>query len=351
MFVQLPLTESSHLRRCKAGFFEVPKANAGVDGTAPYDCVECNANWANCTAVGQSIETLVMLPDWYRVSNKSTQAAYECPTPGTCLGGPDTSKQCREGHEGVLCQTCSEDWFRPGGVQTNFCERCSTDGKGPAVAIALAVSLPLSALVAVIWLAWWVQRMQARAMADGQHGRSRIGGCMARWMQRLHRRSDSVGPKVRILVTLSQLIKGSGFVFAINFPPFFRVLTQWLGSIVEVNLPNLLPLDCIERLSYFAELLFRTAMPLLLYLFLLGFAAVMRWLGRSKAETTVELESGRARFPCASPCPGGPKSAAKKDELSLPLFLGSIASRAAFIELFLGLARRPNTRMGPRRCL
>ena len=331
--------------RCKAGFFEIPKANAGVNGTAPYDCAECNADWANCSAVGQSIETLVLLPDWYRVSNKSTQEAYQCPTPGTCLGGSDTSNQCREGHEGVLCQTCSKDWFRPGGVQINTCERCSTDENGPVVAIALAVSLPLSALVAMIWLAWRVQRMQTRAMVDGQRDDSRMGRCVLSCMERLRRRSDSGGPKIRILVTLSQLIKGSGFVFAINFPPFFSALTQWLGSIVEVNLPNLLPIDCIERLSYFAELLFRTAIPLVLYLFLLGFAAVMRRLGRQPVdETTVELESirkRRKRLPCPSPCPGGrsyrrKRSAAKKEEKSLPLFLASIASRAAFIELFLG---------------
>ena len=34
--------------------------------------------------------------------------------------------------------------------------------------------------------------------------------------------------------------------------------TQWLGSIVSISLPDLMPIDCIQRLSYFANMLIKT---------------------------------------------------------------------------------------------
>ena len=88
------------------GFYQLIAQTQAAEGVeAPYyDCFECDKDWSNCTAVGQELPMIPMLPNWYRI-DATSQAAYQCPFQGACLGGTNVSAQCAHGHEGMFCSS------------------------------------------------------------------------------------------------------------------------------------------------------------------------------------------------------------------------------------------------------
>jgi len=85
---------------------------------------------------------------------------------------------------------------------------------------------------------------------------------------------DGVLVKLRILVSMIQVLSQLGVVYSIPFPTLYANLLRWLG-LLEFNLPEVLPLGCVVNFDFYSALLLRT-----LLLPVLGLVLVlMRFMG------------------------------------------------------------------------
>ena len=69
--------------------------------------------------------------------------------------------------------------------------------------------------------------------------------------------ANKLSTKFKILVSLYQILSGLGVVFAIPFPPFYEGAVGAIGGLLQIELPSLVPLDCIVRTSYYSRLVFK----------------------------------------------------------------------------------------------
>ena len=105
-----------------------------------------------------------------------------------------------------------------------------------------------------------------------------------RLCMRLSKMSMSLGVKLRILVSLYQVLGSLGITFNIPYPEAYTQLLASIGTI-ELNLPKLLPLDCLlGGISFATTLVLQTAAPLVL-VFIFDLAA--RWLRKRAARLPV----------------------------------------------------------------
>lgn len=60
-----------------------------------------------------------------------------------------------------------------------------------------------------------------------------------------------------------QVLAGIGLVFAINYPPMYKMQWKMIGTItfIDMNLPSLAPMGCLYEVSFFNSLLMKTALP------------------------------------------------------------------------------------------
>lgn len=82
--------------------------------------------------------------------------------------------------------------------------------------------------------------------------------------------------KLKILVSLWQVLQGIGAVFSIPFPPFYESAVSSVGGIIQIELPSLMPLDCIIKTSFYSKLAFKCIWPIVAYA-LLGLGARVQY--------------------------------------------------------------------------
>ena len=94
---------------------------------------------------------------------------------------------------------------------------------------------------------------------------------MATWI-------SSLGVKLRILISLVQVITQLGVTFDVQYPPFFTDLLSYI-SLVNLSI-GLLPFACVLEWvrinNFYFELLTKTLLPLTFCLMLTGTAKVLR---------------------------------------------------------------------------
>ena len=96
---------------CEPNFFLDPSTS---------DCASCPAPESDCKQAGTTLATMRTAPGFYRSSN-ATVEFFECHESDDCPGGL-AHEQCRDGHTGVLCAVCAENFVRVNGV----CSYCDT---------------------------------------------------------------------------------------------------------------------------------------------------------------------------------------------------------------------------------
>ena len=82
-----------------------------------------------------------------------------------------------------------------------------------------------------------------------------------RWLQDKWARFET---KLKILIALYQMLQGIGIIFAIRWPDVYGDVINFLGSILQLDLPQAMPFACFARFGFFGSLVVRTAVPLLL---------------------------------------------------------------------------------------
>ena len=100
-------------------------------------CLSCISGM-DCDGRVSTVPTLKLQPNFWRMTNMTTDI-FRCPThPNTCIGGDQVGSYCKEGLTGPLCQVCVAPHHYLD-LQEARCLPCSLDG-------AEAVALPLALL-------------------------------------------------------------------------------------------------------------------------------------------------------------------------------------------------------------
>ena len=68
---------------------------------------------------------------------------------------------------------------------------------------------------------------------------------------------DSLAVKLRILISMIQVLSQLGVVYSIPFPDLYSNLLRWVG-LLELNFVDMLPLGCVLSLSFHTTLMMRT---------------------------------------------------------------------------------------------
>ena len=121
-----------------------------------------------------------------------------------------------------------------------------------------------------------ISRSQKR-VAEGVSAKSAVGlkSKTVVLSVRANRAYKKFQVKLKILISLIQIINGMGDVFSIPYPPVMSGATNSL-SFIEIDLPAMMPLDCIFPMNYFGKLILRTVLPLVVYVIMLTAAKFFR---------------------------------------------------------------------------
>ena len=286
--------------------------NAGTYGNGSISvCHVCPPLGSNCSVPGATLQELPILPGWWRVSTEYA-SLHRCSPSWRCIGTWNataratngTEDLCAPGHKGPYCALCASGFFlgQEGGCSP--CEEAS-EGGGSAGTIVVGVvvgvflfsmcgycycmrkrqhstppSLPGSwqnnlkdlldeDLTAIPTDVDDINLAMNTVATDTAVGKA-VGGGGARWRKMFHvfgklaSRLSNNATKIKMLVTLYQILSTIGGVFSIDYPDEYMALLKWL-SIANVDFLSFVPLACTTVPSgFYTTLGFRTGVPALL---------------------------------------------------------------------------------------
>jgi len=297
---------------CIVGYYK-----EDVAGT--LTCTECDRAVMDCSRPGITVANMPIMRGGWRMSN-ATSTVYACFNPQACAGSMNASADstsgrrlsaasastsgdalCAAGHAGFLCGSCVENWY--GYTDSALCTECASTSMGRA-------SLPLIFLVIIVILALVVfcrggnltcgvdltmamkegfsETVQERA--SGAVEKKAVeetltddGSRFERAKTRKERASSlglkvvakgaTFGVKLKILLSTIQILEGIVANFSIPFSSFYIAVVNSLSGVLQIDLPQLVPLDCISKTTYYSRLIVKCGWPLVAYL-LLGICAM-----------------------------------------------------------------------------
>jgi hypothetical protein len=273
------------------------------------DCTELHErsgiDATNCTTIGSSLDAIDVRPGYWRQSVTS-QFVRECPFEDACEGGTAVGDEsCATGHRGPLCDICQHTPDRYFGGRGKACVQC------PSVRDS-AFAIVLTAVAFVLFLAgcamayYYVSRRglsevatnmsktlvqkdakdiatgklaekaRAKALATEQKAHEigrQVSGTRGQdtpqsssdkpsLLMRVFACVGNLGVKIKILISLCQVLSEVGDTYEIVFPDFY---TATLEQLSYINVPiGLLPFGCLfsDLNNILFDLVLITAVPL-----------------------------------------------------------------------------------------
>jgi len=281
-----------------------------------FECVPCMSihsgpgEMTNCTAPGVTLDTIPVMPGHWR-QNPRALYVRKCDLEEACLGAElagDVS--CADGHTGPLCDLCVKDPLHFGG-RGSPCQSCS-DAGNPMETITFYIIGGVVVLLAVVLATAICKRRGAKVPAvpkkEEEAGVEKYQGAkhlaqkavtegVVKGMLQEAAGTDtmteankvttlaaagatfasvmsSLGVKIRILISLIQVVSQLDVIFDITYPAFYTAILEGLKNInIQVNL---LPFGCVLPLldNFIFDLVLKTATPIILVL-LLSFASTV----------------------------------------------------------------------------
>ena len=312
---------------CEAGKY----ANASE---GPFTCLSCadthavsSLDMTNCTATGMTLRALPVMPGYWRQRGEA-RIVRQCTSEGACRGGSNVSLQCARGHMGPLCDVCEGGYH---GGRGSGCELCEGS-------MLLGIAGPICAVLGTVLLAFCILRFKPAALATvrdvvdsaeearvanlaetaagfvmdglddytkaaaprkvqftderGAPGMAVLGSTAVlarhwRWSARRRRLCASLavksvafasklGVKLRILISLMQVLSQLEISFSITYPRFYGEMLAWVSGI-NLSLGSL-PLGCIApwTSTYYGDLLTSTMLPTVVVLALAAGGRTLR---------------------------------------------------------------------------
>ena len=295
----------------------------------------CDPALMDCSIPGITLANMPIKPGGWRLNNASSMV-YECFNPDACTGnagvagsnatqirrqlslGADISTAgndlCAPGHTGFLCGACIEDWY--GYKDDKLCSEC--EGNTALAFVPLILLVVAALLASLAWLKGGslinfetlmeggaqeaieeaVEAKREEALAKIEESQDRLAAVedqapLTKKQKRLSMvlKVVSVGNKVvtfiqksktkiKILISLWQILQGLGATFAIPFPPFYSQAVSAVGGLLQIELPSIMPLDCMWPTNFYSKLIFKCVWPLCTYALLALLSKVLRKFGK-----------------------------------------------------------------------
>ncbi|CAM9863984.1 unnamed protein product [Ascophyllum nodosum] len=205
----------------------------------------------NTTGIsGMTLETLDLMPGFFRTSNKSREV-LECYREEACVGGSTAGRYCAEGYAGPYCAACDEGYGS--GFQYS-CSSCQGSHKWAGIGGAVAVSVVAIVVVAlgVAYLVGVVDRP--------------ISERSVMWERRILNFRDGLVraiplTAIKIVLVAWQIITQFSGVVHVQYPPAYQKFMAAL-NIVNLNLGFILSLSCVMETNFYARLVLATIAPM-----------------------------------------------------------------------------------------
>ncbi|GMI00735.1 hypothetical protein TrVE_jg11097 [Triparma verrucosa] len=235
---------------CQQGYYVGEDANKALpvpDGVSP-------------NTAGMTIETLDILPGFWRTSNGSTEV-LSCLNEEHCKGGNNTADLCSEGYTGPLCAVCASGFAATGNGELLVCNECT----GASIFTVLGVLAVVFVLITAI-LIIFLKGTSERIPPPFKTRSSSVSEKYENFSSRL----SKIEPIVKIITAYFQVAGGLSFVYGLKFPKFFSTVTNWVGGIFSLNFIAFMPLGCSAPVNHYTSLLVYTGLPILLGIVLIA---------------------------------------------------------------------------------
>ena len=145
-------------KKCTSEETSLKQATACVCKESYYmnhnqSCIPC-MNGANCSSIGNAINSLRLEKGYWRASNESINV-FACPMENTCderihhsNGSTETSVACAVGNTGVMCAVCAQNYYRPS--KSAACVKCG-DGGLSAFFLFCGIILSIVGLMLILY--------------------------------------------------------------------------------------------------------------------------------------------------------------------------------------------------------
>lgn len=264
---------------CNNNNYRLANASEEPSSSLWLQSLECRACpvGASCTN-GATPTSLNLSHGHWRVSPTSL-VIERCLDEASCLGGINTSTFCREGHMGPLCAVCEAGYTRSDGV----CEACAT-GSGAAFDAVALVPLLVTLVIfgpCLVFCAIIACSCPSRLSCLRKPSEKR--GYRERPKARAQRIIASVVTKLKIMTAHQQVLQGLSGAFSIGWPPVIGELLARF-KVVNFDVTDLLPIDCIVTYRFLSALVVRTLLPFVVVVALLLAARGARRRGAEALE-------------------------------------------------------------------
>ena len=194
------------------------------------ECFPCKTGMG-CDGPGTALSDIPVTKGYWRADASSVEV-YECPLSSGCMAGSLVSDAaCDEGYVGVTCGTCQFPEFYLESASKK-CKKCKSSSL--ATLVVVGVTLTTLAVCGAACASYWasVHRVKMRASVT--------------------LRALSMARLKIVWVTL-QIICSATATLGVTFPEPFRGLLSFLDYFLLDF--GLLPLACVEKFSFYEELL------------------------------------------------------------------------------------------------
>lgn len=284
-----------------------------TDSSGSIDIVTCSSG-LDCNSTGSTLETLKLLPGFWRASLTSS-VIHECPYPKYCIGGKGISENstifesnlngsrralsvwsdalyCADGHTGPFCAVCIEGYSKGSDGMCTLCTESETRADQAILYSILAVACIIWPLVIGI--------LFSSALSERDRSKPASGCCAGpRKLFRISRAgisqfmSHARGP-ISILIGFVQVITGFQRVFGQTYDFWsnwgkLTVVFSWL-NVDSSKLPT--RTGCAISNTHQTKVILATSIPLvLLAILFIAYAIVRCFVKAAKKKTSLASAS------------------------------------------------------------
>ncbi|CAM9448508.1 unnamed protein product, partial [Hapterophycus canaliculatus] len=202
------------------------------------------------TRAGGTLETLEILPGFYRPSENSTDIR-ECFYAGACQGGQTPENYCAQGYGGPYCAVCVAG-YSPGYSYT--CKSCLGDNRRRA----LGVTAGIAAIAAAAAIFMVVKLSSVVEAGPPTKLKSRWQQKCSEWQARMRRRVPLTAFKIMVVVwqIVTQYSDVAGVQYEGIYGDFLSVV-----DVVNLDLGFILSFACVCDTNFYDRLLMATIGP------------------------------------------------------------------------------------------
>ena len=175
-----------------------------------------------------------------------------CMNVDACEGGDSVLDQCQKGHEGPLCNVCSENYAF--GADDMTCTECNSDTRNNTVTIVIVILVVVAGLsIFVLWKREWL-------MLQYEKFTQRVNEFSEK------HKIDSWNTKLKICFAFFQILGGLPTITNVPYPRSFQAVMNVM-AFTNLNIFSLFSVGCVTEYNFYDELRLYTIGP---FIFLVG---------------------------------------------------------------------------------